>query len=573
MSQLKIALGQYSDKGRKETNQDFHGAYIPKEPQLNSKGIAVAIADGISSSEVSHIASQFAVTSFLEDYYSTSEAWSVKTSAERVLAATNSWLHSQTHNSPYRFDKDRGYVCTFSTIVIKSMTAHIFHAGDTRIYQLHGNSLEQLTNDHRVIISSEENYLGRALGMNTQLEVDYRTLQVEKGDIFLLATDGVYEHVDATFIATTINAHKGNLDQAAKIIVEAAYKHGSEDNLTLQIVRIDDLPDPEANEIHHQLSQLSFPPILEARMDFDGYKIIREVHGSSRSHIYLATDSETEEVVIIKTPSVDMRENAEHLERFLMEEWVARRIDNAHVLKPCSQTRKRNYVYVVTEHIEGKTLTQWMIDNPKPNIEAVRTIIDQIAKGLRAFHRLEMLHQDLKPGNIMIDTTDTVKIIDFGSTRVAGIMESHIDVEQNHIVGDAPYVAPEYFLGESGTPESDIFSLGLIAYQMLTGRLPYGTQVPRIKNQNDQKRLQYVSANNFTEIPVWVDEAIKKAVHPNPLKRYQDVFEFVYDLHNPNKEFLSVKHVPLIERDPVIFWKTVSLVLAVIVVFLLTKLH
>ena len=141
--ELKISIGQYSGKGRKETNQDFHGVTIPKEPQLGSKGITIALADGISSSDVSQIASQFAVTSFMEDYYCTSDAWSVKTSAERGLAATNSWLHSQTQQSQYRYDKDRGYVCTLSAMVLKSATAHIFHVGDTRIYQMRGNALEQ----------------------------------------------------------------------------------------------------------------------------------------------------------------------------------------------------------------------------------------------------------------------------------------------------------------------------------------------------------------------------------------------------------------------------------------------
>ncbi|MFZ2168122.1 MAG: bifunctional protein-serine/threonine kinase/phosphatase, partial [Methylococcaceae bacterium] len=114
LGQVRISVGQYSDKGRKETNQDFYGVYIPKEPQLSSKGIAIALADGISSSDVSHIASQAAVTGFLEDYFCTSDAWSVKKSAQRVLLATNSWLHSQTRQSPYRYDRDRGYVCTLS---------------------------------------------------------------------------------------------------------------------------------------------------------------------------------------------------------------------------------------------------------------------------------------------------------------------------------------------------------------------------------------------------------------------------------------------------------------------------
>src|SRR5216117_1879838 len=104
--ELKISVGQHSDKGRKAANQDFHGVLIPKEPLLGMKGIAVVLADGISSSDVSQIASESAVKSFLTDYYCTSEAWSVKTSARRVLAATNSWLHAQTRRSPDPYDKD-----------------------------------------------------------------------------------------------------------------------------------------------------------------------------------------------------------------------------------------------------------------------------------------------------------------------------------------------------------------------------------------------------------------------------------------------------------------------------------
>src|SRR3569832_1104205 len=105
-AELRISLGQYSDKGRKPTNQDFHGALIPTEPLLGLKGIAVALADGISSSNVSHIAAESAVKSFLTDYYCTSESWSVKTSAQRVLAATNTWLHAQSRRSQFQYDSD-----------------------------------------------------------------------------------------------------------------------------------------------------------------------------------------------------------------------------------------------------------------------------------------------------------------------------------------------------------------------------------------------------------------------------------------------------------------------------------
>lgn len=571
-SQLKVSVGQYSDKGRKKTNQDFHGVFIPEDPQLSSKGIAIALADGISSSDVGQVASEASVTGFLDDYYCTSEAWSVKKSALQVLTATNSWLYSQTQQGQYRFDKDRGYVCTLSAMVIKSTTAHIFHVGDTRIYRLRDNSLEQLTKDHRLWVSEEKSYLSRAMGIDSRLEIDYEVQQVDWGDIFLFVTDGIYESASSRFMIDVIKKHEDDLDAAAKIISEEAYEQGSTDNLTTQIVRVDELPSPDVNEIHHQLTELPFSPVLEARMEFDGYKIIRGVHSSSRSHVYLAIDTETEAQVIMKTPSIDLQSNTAYLERFLMEEWIARRINSPNVLKPCVQTRQRHYMYIITEFIDGQTLTQWMIDNPKPDLETVRGIVEQIAKGLRAFHRLEMLHQDLRPENIMIDTTGTVKIIDFGSTKVAGIAEITTPIEHANILGTVQYTAPEYLLGATGTPNSDLFSLAVVTYQMLTGNLPYGTQVAKGTTKSAQNKLNYHSIPyDNRQIPPWVDETIKKALHPDPYKRYDELSEFIFDLRHPNKKFINKTRPPLLERDPVFFWKGVSLFLAIIIIILLNR--
>jgi serine/threonine protein phosphatase PrpC len=568
---LQISLGQYSDKGRKDSNQDFHGAYLPQEPQLSAKGIALALADGISSSAVSHVAAQAAVTSFLEDYYCTSEAWSVKTSAERILSATNAWLHAQTQHSPHRYDMDKGYVCTLSALVLKSTTAYLFHVGDSRIYRLRGGTLEQLTNDHRVWVANGQSYLGRALGITPQLEVDYQSLALEAGDIFVLATDGVYEHLASHALVGMVRTHTDDLDVAARAMVEMALAQGSTDNLTVQIARVDTLPQQAMNEMVRELSGLPFPPMLAPRADFDGYTIVRELHGSFRSHIYLAVDRDTDTTVVIKTPSIDLQTNPVYVERFLTEEWVARRIDSAHVLKPWPPTRQRNYVYVVTEFIDGQTLAQWMLDNPKPALAAVRDLVEQIGKGLQAFHRLEMLHQDLRPDNIMIDRNGTAKIIDFGSTHVAGLTEAApLPGGDADVPGTIQYAAPEYFLGESGTTRSDIFSLGVLTYQLLTGRLPYGAAVARTRTRAAQARLQYDSVlDDEREIPAWIDGVLRKAVHPSPAKRYAELSEFLYDLRHPNQEFLSRTKPPLIERNPLVFWKSVSALLAVAVVALL----
>jgi len=569
MKQLTVSIGVYSTRGRKELNQDFHDIRIPSEPLLSTKGIAIAIADGISSSKVSQDASKISVTYFLEDYFSTSEAWSVKKSAQRVLYATNSWIYAQNRQNQYHWDKDRGYVCTFSAMVIKSNTAYLFHVGDSRIYRLRNGLLEQLTEDHRVWVSKEQSYLSRAFGIDSQVRIDYDSLEVEEGDLYLFMTDGVYEYLSQDYLLK-LSKNFNSLDEMAQNLVNYAYEKGSNDNLTIQIIRVNTLPDKSLLDIDETGSQKPFPPLLEEKEAFDGYIIVRKLSATFRSHVYLARDKEENRLVVLKTPSTEFKNDAKFIERFLLEEWVSRKIHNPFVLKAIPQTRKRNYLYNVNEYIEGKTLTQWMKDNPNPSLEKVRVITEQIARGILSFHRQEMIHQDLRPDNIIIDETDTIKIIDFGSTKVKGIEEINSQPKTNEILGTLQYSAPEYFLGEEGTSRSDIYSLGVIVYEMLSGSLPYGTEVPKATSRRSQKKLYYKSLyREDLEIPLWVDEALKKVLHPNPFKRYKELSEFTYDLRHPNEAFLKKTRPPLKKRNQIVFWKIIAFIESVAIIMLL----
>ncbi len=569
---LSVSIGQHSDQGRKPVNQDFHGALLPEGRALVSKGVVVALADGISTSAVSRVAAETAVKSLLTDYYCTSEAWSVKTSAQRVIDAVNSWLHAETRRSRHGHDADRGYVCTLSAMVLKSRSVHLFHIGDSRIFRVAGGTLEQLTDDHRVVLSSQESYLGRALGAAPNVEIDYRTLDLSPGDVYVLATDGVYEHVTGRFVAQAIAASPDDLAGAARRIVEEAFAQGSTDNLTVQIARIDALPDGDATDVFVQTDGMAPPPLPEAPCDFDGHRILRAIHANHRSHIYLATDLETGARVALKIPSLDLRGDQDHLRRFMMEEWIARRVHSPHVLKAVAPTRRRTFLYTVTEYVEGQTLRQWMIDHPRPDLGAVVAVVEQIEKGLRALHRMEMVHQDLRPENVMIDRDGVVKIIDFGSTRVSGVREAAPEIDADAILGTVQYAAPEYFVGETGTPQSDLYALGVIAYEMLTGRLPYGAEVSRARSRKAQRKLRYASAQSpARRIPEWADAALRRAVDPDPMRRQDTLLEFVTDLRRPNPEFQPTRRRPLMERNPLLFWQALSLTLAGAVVLLLAR--
>ena len=259
----------------------------------------------------------------------------------------------------------------------------------------------------------------------------------------------------------------------------------------------------------------------------------------------------------------------------MMEEWVARRIDSPHVLKPCLQSRKRNYLYVVTEFVDGQTLTQWMIDNPKPDLETVRGIVEQIAKGLRAFHRMEMLHQDLRPENIMIDKTGTVKIIDFGSTKIAGVAEA------------APPIGRQRYPGHRAIHRAGIFPgrKRLAALRHVLARRDHLSDADRkiaLRRADrespdeiaDSASCRYRSAlDDDREIPAWIDGALRKAVHPDPDKRYESLSEYTFDLRHPNAKYLDASATPLIERNPLLFWKCATAILACVVLALLAILH
>jgi len=550
---LSIRSGQCSEKGIKESNEDSCGIHIPKEPLLTTKGISVVIADGVSSAEAGRIAAECCVNGFLGDYYSTSEAWTVKNSGQRILGALNRWLYGRSQS----FSSNQGMLTTLSAIVIKSATAHLFHVGDSRIYRLRNNEIKCLTRDHQRWASTEKAFLSRAMGADINVEIDYRSVPVEVGDVFILTTDGVHEYLDDKTLVDIYTSENINLEKTSRNIVTRALEQGSNDNLTCQVIRIESLPHQNEEEFYKQLTELPFPPMLETGHILDGYKIMRELHASKRTQVYLAMDIETEKKVVIKTPSINFEDSAEYIDGFLNEEWAGRRINNLHVLKVIEPKRRRRFLYYVTEHIEGQTLEQWMSDNPNADIKEVRPIIKQIVAGIRAFQRQEMIHQDLKPGNIMIDKHGTVIIIDFGSTKIAGIQEINTPINHGQLLGTYDYAAPEYFEGYSGTHQSDIYSLGVIAYEMLCGKLPYGGPLAEKK----LKRARYVSAKQVnSQIPAWIDGALEKATKLSPASRYTTMSEFVVDLSKPNPGLVK-SNQPFLERNPVGFWRTLAIIL------------
>ena len=211
-----------------------------------------------------------------------------------------------------------------------------------------------------------------------------------------------------------------------------------------------------------------------------------------------------------------------------------------------------------------------MLDNPRSELETVRQIIEQIAIGLRAMHRKDILHLDLKPGNVMIGAHGLEKIIDFGSARAASWSDGKQLQYGTPAAGTADYTAPENILGKPSSNRSDIFSLGAIAYEMITGSLPYGKG---ITSAAAIRKSHYISAVPLRkDVPTWMDAALENAVHLDPERRTDALSALTADLREPNSALAPSQMRPLIEKNPVLFWKLVSLFLLILCFVMVLKM-
>ncbi|MDQ2076049.1 bifunctional protein-serine/threonine kinase/phosphatase [Marinimicrobium sp. ABcell2] len=566
-STLRIAFAQRSEAGRKPENQDTLGARLPEDQQLTSKGIAMAIADGVSSSDAAREASQTAIIGFLTDYYATPDTWRTGPSAVQVIQALNRSLWGRSRNSVL----GQGYLTTFSALILKGDTGFIFHVGDTRVYLLRDGELELLTRDHNQRIDEDTVYLSRALGADLNLEVDMHSVQLQPNDVFVLTSDGIHDSLSATELSKLVNDHQQDVEALVAQGIARALDAGSTDNLSIQAARIEQTGHASQDDAVRVLSRLPFPPLLEPGQSLDGLTVKKILHESNRSQVYLVED-DAGRAHIMKTPSRLHDDDPAYLERFVMEAWIGARIHSPYVVRVVTPPQARSSLYYLTEYVPGPTLGQMLSERGKLDIPDAVEMIGYLIRGIRAFHRKETLHQDLKPDNIVLSRNGPV-IVDFGSCWVAGVAEIQTPILRDKILGTLDYSAPEYRYGGETGPHSDQFSLAVLLYKMLTGKSPFGSAYGKAMDLKSFQKLRYRPASRINPlVPFWLDKALEKALSINPNHRYDALSEWLQDLQRPNPRWASPGQQPLLERDPEQVWQAVAAIgwgFAVLLAFML----
>lgn len=558
---FKATVGLCTKAGIKPVNEDAVGFCIPEDHLLNTKGVVAVVADGVSTAEAGKEASERCVNTVLTDYYTTPETWSVKHAAQKILTPLNRKLYNLGNEIP---DEARGYITTLSFLVVKSHLAYLFHIGDSRIYRLSAETGEfkQLTRDHTAGISKDENYLIRAMGMDTSLNVDSSIVTLHPGDIFFLSTDGIHDFLPEPEIRALIESHPNDYNTACEAIVDAASTHDSNDNLSCCLLRIDELGLENIEDLNERLTRLPFPPELAPGLKIDGYEVLDEMYASERSQLYRVKHIDSGDILVMKTPSQNYSDDPAYIERFIMEEWIGSRVNHPNVVKIIPSKQERKFLYYLMEMVEGETLESWMEKHPERRPRELIKLVEQIAQGMEALHETETVHQDLKPSNIMVTPDLETKIVDFGSVYAPGIHEIFTPMEREIALGTLDYSDPSYRFRINTGIRGDIYSLGVMVYEMFTGFLPYGTKLEKCNSHADFLKLRYIPSYNHRDIiPIWFDRALEKSVTIDPDMRYDSLRTFLSDLKNPNPEFLKEDIQQGGKKDTLLFWKMLSFVL------------
>lgn len=551
---LSVSVAQRSLTGLKASNEDALGIRLPTEAEKH-KGVVLVIADGVSSAEAGRQAAEASVQGFLNDYYATPDSWSVHTAGVRVVTAMNLWLYGRGQQYALAH---QGYLTTFSALILRGRSAHILHIGDTRVYRLRDGDLEQLTQDHCTRINADTIYLSRALGMDLRIDIDYLHTDLLPGDVFLTSSDGLHGVLPLAALKPLLLSINDDLEAGCDHLLKTALSLGSSDNLSCQLVRVHRTGADDSNEAGQLSARLPVPPPMRPGQSLDGYLIEVEAHASPRSQLYRVRDIRSGKVYALKAPSLQFEDDDDYRAHFAIEGWIGQRIEHDNVIRIHAPVRSPQCLYHIMDWLEGESLSAWRVRQTRVDISVVVGFARQIVAGLRALHRRDTLHQDLKPDNILLCRDGTLKLIDLGSARVASLQENGPrDVLDRP--GATDYAAPEYALGLARDTRADQFSLAVTLYELLTGQHPYGEHYGKIQNPADFHKLKYISASRHNpHIPLWLDAALRKACAIHPENRYEAMSELLLDMERPNPALTPNQRLPWLERDPVQFWRSVA---------------
>jgi serine/threonine-protein kinase len=266
----------------------------------------------------------------------------------------------------------------------------------------------------------------------------------------------------------------------------------------------------------------------------DHYRISEKIADTATSSIYKGSDLETGQTVALKVPQTEAESDIVFYDRFQREAEIGRELDHPGVVKVITEPTRPSSVYFAMEWVEGTSLRKLLHREGKLSAEQTTRIALALCEVLAYLHKNGVVHRDLKPENVVMCADQTVKLIDFGIAAKAGARRLTFG-KLSQVMGTADYISPEQVKGQRGDARSDLYALGVMIVEMLSGQMPFrGGNPLAIMNDrllNDPLPIEML---NPDVAPYW-KTILQKLLHRDPRKRYNSAADLAFDLENPGQ--------------------------------------
>jgi len=276
-------------------------------------------------------------------------------------------------------------------------------------------------------------------------------------------------------------------------------------------------------------------PALKQGADIDGFTIGERVHSGAMGNIYRVTKAGYSQPLIMKVPRIGPDEPSEGIISFETEAAIVPTLKGEHVPPFIAAGDLARTPYLVTEWVDGQSLEDLVSKGRLPP-QQVASIGAAIADALHSLHQQDVIHLDVKPANVILKPDGNVVLIDFGFAHHARYPDLLAE-ETRFGAGSAAYVSPEQLLGTREDPRSDLFSLGVVMYEMATGNLPFGEPDADVRNRFWIDPVP--PSVHAPDVPPWLQEIILRCMEPRAEVRYQSAAHIAFDLRNPEQLTLT----------------------------------
>jgi len=571
---MKLKHAQLSAVGPvREINEDWVAFWEPADDEeYKTRGALAALADGVGGHGDGEMASQLAVEVAVRRFLEIKPDTPPRQALSKMFTSANVAVYDRG-----MLMRGRSRMATTLLLsIFRNNEIHVGHVGDSRAYLIQGGRIRQLTADHNYaasqmkmgLLSAQEaatsemrNVLTRSIGRELTVQADFHTEEVNRGDYFIQCTDGLYTCVteeEMREIVTHIAP-----EEACERLIELAEARGTSDNLSIQVVAIEGV---QQVTFYRGLPVYEEPapamhgePEIGQTLD-DRFELQSVISRSGMASIFKGIDRTTGETVAVKVPFMQFESDPAFFSRFQREEEIGKLLNHPFILRIIPVEGQKSRPYIAMEYLEGQTLRQAMRSVGKMPPQDVLAIVSRICDALESMHKQGVVHRDLKPENIMLCRDGSLRIMDFGIAKAAA-MRRLTFAGFSPSMGTPDYMAPEQVKGKRGDARTDIYSLGAMMYEMLTGYAPFEGGNPYLIMNARLVGDPIAPRKRNKDIPPEIEEIVLHAMERDPDDRYASAAEMKAEIDDPSRVELTGRHERL--RPPVVWrtrWRMVRLI-------------